>query len=293
MNGWCGIILAGGRATRLFPMTKVVSKQLVAVYDKPMIYYPLSTLMLAGIRDILVITTPEANGQFQQLLGTGDHLGIHIEYATQLAPRGLADAFIVGEKFIGQRKVALILGDNIFYGNDLIKNLNYAMDLREGARIFGHEVKDPCRYGVVEVKRGLAVSIEEKPIEPRSNLAVPGLYFFDNRVISFAKKVESSARGEIEIVDIIREYMNLGRLGVTEFGRGFIWFDAGTDRSLLQAANFICAAQDANDLLIGGLEEIACCKGWISPEQLLCLADQYNNEYGDRLKKAAREQSKK
>ncbi|MBI5765674.1 glucose-1-phosphate thymidylyltransferase RfbA [Candidatus Falkowbacteria bacterium] len=283
-TGRVGIILAGGRATRLFPSTLVVSKQLLPVYDKPMIFYPLSTLMLAGIRRVLIISTPEAIGQFEMLFGNGKELGLEILYATQSRPKGLADAFIVGEEFIGQNPVCLILGDNIFYGHDLPKHLTEASKNRIGATIFGYYVNDPERYGVVEFDEGRRViSIEEKPKQPKSNYAVPGLYFFDNRVIEIAKSIKPSARGEIEITDVNWRYLRQRKLKVILLGRGFDWFDAGTPEALLEASQFIAATQKRKGLLMGSPEEVAYRMGFISKEQLWSLANLYNNDYGHLL----------
>ena len=280
-----GIILAGGIATRLFPLTLAVSKQLLPVYDKPMIYYPLSTLMLAGIREILIITTPRDVGIFKELLGDGSNLGIKFEYAIQEKPRGLADAFIVGEKFIGQDNVTMILGDNLFYGQKFTELLENA-DNREGATIFGYLLKDPSNMGVVEIdENGNAISIEEKPRIPKSNYAVPGLYFYDNNVAEIAKNIEPSARGEIEITAVNNEYLKRNKLKVEKLGRGFQWFDTGNPSSLLDAGNFVKSVQDRQGLYISCVEEIAYNKGWISNEKMLELADKHSKvEYGEYLK---------
>jgi glucose-1-phosphate thymidylyltransferase len=279
-----GIILAGGRGTRLHPITLAISKQLLPVYDKPIIYYPLSMLMLAGIREILVISTPEDLPLFKRLLGTGRQWGLDFSYAQQTEPRGLADAFIVGEQFIGENSVCLILGDNIFFGQGLHDKLSEAAQLEHGAIVFAYPVRDPQRYGVVEFDaQGRAITLEEKPKKPRSNFAVPGLYFFDNKVVSFAKMLKPSARGEIEITDLNKIYLDLGQLQVQQLGRGIAWLDAGTHESLLQAANFIQTVQERQGIMISCPEEIACRMGYIDIAQLRSLALATNNQYGAYL----------
>ncbi|NCP15891.1 glucose-1-phosphate thymidylyltransferase RfbA [bacterium] len=279
-----GIILAGGKGTRLHPITLAVSKQLLPVYDKPMIYYPLSMLMLAGMREILVISTPEDLPLFRRLLGSGQQWGMQFSYAEQAEPRGLADAFIVGEEFLGENPACLILGDNIFFGQGLPGQLRQAARLEEGGIVFAYPVRDPHRYGVVEFDdRGRAISLEEKPAKPRSNYAVPGLYFYDQRVVSFARALEPSARGEIEITDLNKVYLEMGQLQVQQLGRGIAWLDAGTHESLLQAANFIQAVQERQGIMISCPEEIAYRMGYIDAGQVRHLALATNNQYGAYL----------
>ena len=284
-----GIILAGGSGTRLYPLTKAISKQIMPVYDKPMIYYPLSTLMLAGIREIMIISTPRDLPVFQELLGDGEQLGLHFEYAVQDKPRGLADAFIIGADFIGSDSVALVLGDNIFYGQSFSKLLSSVAERKSGATIFGYYVRDPREYGVVEFDgNGMAVSIEEKPQNPKSNYAVPGLYFYDNEVVEVASNVKPSARGEIEITSINNEYLRRGTLHVEKMGRGFAWLDTGNHDSLLDAADFVSAFQKRQGLYIPCIEEIAYKKGFITREQLLKLAEPLmKTDYGKYLVEVA------
>ncbi|MBR5765532.1 MAG: glucose-1-phosphate thymidylyltransferase RfbA [Lachnospiraceae bacterium] len=280
-----GIILAGGSGTRLYPLTKAVSKQMMPVYDKPMIYYPLSILMLAGIREILLISTPRDLPMFEELFGDGSQLGLKMEYAVQEYPRGLADAFIIGADFIGSDNVALILGDNIFYGQSFSGLLRKVAERDKGATIFGYYVRDPREYGVVEIdENGMAVSIEEKPENPRSNYAVPGLYFYDNDVVDIAKNVKPSARGEIEITSINNEYLSRGQLHVETLGRGFAWLDTGSHDMLLAAADFVSSIQKRQGMYVSCIEEIAFRRGFITKEQLLKLAEPLmKTEYGRYL----------
>lgn len=281
-----GIILAGGSGTRLYPITKGISKQLMPIYDKPMIYYPLSVLMLAGISEILIITTPEDSSQFQRLLGDGADLGCRFEYAVQQVPNGLAQAFVIGEKFVGKDKVALILGDNIFYGSGFSKLIQSFNDV-DGAAVFAYEVHDPERYGVVEFdQNNRAISIEEKPKQPKSNYAVPGLYFYDNSVVEIAKTMQPSARGEYEITDVNKDYLNKGRLQVGIMNRGTAWLDTGTFDSLADACEFVRVIEKRQSQKIGCIEEVAYRMGYINKEQLLVLADKYaKSGYGEYLRR--------
>ena len=280
-----GIILAGGRGTRLYPMTRVTSKQLLPIYDKPMIYYPLSVLMLAGIRDILVISTPEDTDRYRELLGDGSRCGLSLQYVVQTEPRGLADAFILGERFIGNDTVSLILGDNVFYGQAFSSYLKRGAALTEGAMVFGYPVRNPSDFGVVEFDKNMrAISIEEKPKHPKSRYAVPGLYFYDNDVVSIAKQIKPSARGEIEITAVNNAYLEAGRLQVIQIGRGMAWLDTGSPEGLLNAAQFVQTVQERQGFYIACLEEIAWRKGWIDTERLFELGEELKmTDYGKYL----------
>lgn len=286
-----GIILAGGKATRLYPLTYVVSKQLLPVYNKPMIYYPLSVLMLAGIKDILIISTPDALSKFEELFHDGKRLGLNISYKIQEQPNGLAEAFILGEEFIGKDNVSLVLGDNIFYGHGLSEIVTRAAEKNDGATIFAYYVPDPHRHGIVELDSNKkAVRIVEKPKEPKSNWAVPGLYFYDNEVINIAKNIKPSSRGELEITDVNNVYLKNKKLSVELFGRGFSWLDAGTYNSLLDSSMFIKTIEERQGIMIGCLEEIAYRKGFINKQQLLDNIKLFHSDYGQYLEKIANEQ---
>jgi len=285
-----GIILAGGNGTRLYPLTMAISKQLLPVYDKPMIFYPMSILMLAGIREILIISTPHDLPNFKKLLGNGENFGLKLSYKEQPSPLGLAQAFIIGEKFIGKDNVAMILGDNIFYGNGLTKILKKAADNTNSATIFGYYVNDPERFGVVEFdKNNKVISVEEKPKNPKSNYAITGLYFYDNRVVNFAKKTKPSARGELEITSINQMYLDTGSLEVKLLGRGFAWLDTGTIDSLMKANDFVKVIEERQNIKIAALEEIAFHNGWLKKEELLKIVKKYgNSQYGQHLMHVAK-----
>ena len=289
-----GIILAGGSGTRLYPLTRGVSKQLLPVYDKPMVYYPISTLMLAGIRDILIITTPEDNESFKRLLGDGSDYGINLSYAVQPSPDGLAQAFIIGEDFIGDDNVCLVLGDNIYYGQSFSKTLKSAASRKIGATVFGYQVKDPERFGVVEFDKNMkAISLEEKPEKPKSNYAVTGLYFYDNRVVELAKQVKPSHRGELEITTLNEMYLNNGTLNVELLGRGFAWLDTGTHESLHEASSFVQTIENVQGLKVACLEEIAFNNGWLTVDDLIRQAGPMKkNDYGQYLLRIATEANK-
>jgi glucose-1-phosphate thymidylyltransferase len=284
-----GIILAGGSGTRLYPLTMVTSKQLLPIYDKPMIYYPLSTLMLAGIRDILIISTPEDTPRFEALLGNGSQFGINLEYKVQPSPDGLAQAFLIGEEFIGDDSVAMILGDNIYYGSGMRKILQHAAQKEIGATVFGYHVQDPERFGVVEFDEcGKVLSVEEKPDIPKSNYAITGLYFYDNRIVDIAKNVKPSVRGELEITSVNEAYLRMGELDVELLGRGFTWLDTGTHQSLVEATNFVKTIEDHQGIKIAAPEEIAYINGWIGKDELLESGEKFSKTgYGQYLLKVA------
>ncbi|WRP06315.1 glucose-1-phosphate thymidylyltransferase RfbA [Rossellomorea aquimaris] len=284
-----GIILAGGSGTRLYPLTMVTSKQLLPIYDKPMIYYPLSTLMLAGIKEILIISTPEDTSRFESLLGNGSQFGLDLQYQVQPSPDGLAQAFLIGEKFIGKDSVAMILGDNIYYGSGMRKILQRAANKENGATVFGYHVQDPERFGVVEFdSEGKVISVEEKPKNPKSNYAITGLYFYDNRVVEIAKNVKPSIRGELEITSINETYLSSGELEVELLGRGFTWLDTGTHKSLVAATNFVKTVEEHQGIKIAAPEEIAYINGWINKEQLIESGELFSKTgYGQYLLKVA------
>ncbi|MGF6953423.1 glucose-1-phosphate thymidylyltransferase [Neobacillus sp. B4I6] len=284
-----GIILAGGSGTRLYPLTMVTSKQLLPIFDKPMIYYPLSTLMLAGIRDILIISTPEDTPRFEELLGNGSQFGINLEYKIQASPDGLAQAFLIGEKFIGEDSVAMILGDNIYYGSGMRKILQRAAQKESGATVFGYHVQDPERFGVVEFdENGKVLSVEEKPEIPKSNYAITGLYFYDNRIVEIAKGVKPSVRGELEITSVNEAYLRMGQLDVELLGRGFTWLDTGTHQTLVEATNFVKTVEEHQGIKIAAPEEIAYINGWIGKEELYESGEKFSKTgYGQYLLKVA------
>jgi glucose-1-phosphate thymidylyltransferase len=289
-NKWMkGIILAGGSGTRLYPLTMVTSKQLLPVYDKPMVYYPLSTLMLAGIREILIISTPEDTPRFEALLGDGSQFGINLEYKVQPSPDGLAQAFLIGQEFIGDNSVAMILGDNIYYGSGMRKILQRAAQKEHGATVFGYHVQDPERFGVVEFNEtGKVLSVEEKPKEPKSNYAITGLYFYDNRIVDIAKNVKPSVRGELEITSVNEAYLHMGELEVELLGRGFTWLDTGTHQSLVSATNFVKTVEEHQGIKIAAPEEIAFINGWIGKEELVESGEKFSKTgYGQYLLKVA------